>query len=329
MKVKRGDLVSMFVEMGFDSADEWDTQRLQKKLVALPGLISKDFELEDEDLDNLMKDLIEAVESDEDLEILESPAAEKPKKKPAAKRDDAIEDEDDDDFDEADDEDDDEFEDDEDDDDDLDDDDFEDDDEDEEEAKEEKKPAPKKGVKAEAEPKKEKKKGKRPGIIATIDVIIEKATQEEPVTKKDIIRELVKQFPDRDPTGMSSTVNTQVPSAVRKRGLNVHQTQDGEFYIGVGEPVDPVRKKGPKPGSKRKKKEAPAATKDVAKVETTVAPAAKKAPAEIVVHDMALTMDALAMDHAAVAEASQEAISIPGLPGSWRVKQVVLERVCN
>lgn len=320
MKVKRGDLVSMFVEMGFDSADEWDTQRLQKKLVALPGLISKDFELEDEDLDNLMKDLIEAVESDEDLEILESPTTEKPKKKPAAKRDDASEDEDDD-FDEADDEDDDEFEDDEDDeDDDLDDDDFEDEfDDEEEEAKEEKKPAPKKEVKAEAEPKKEKKKGKRPGIIATIDAIIEKATQEEPVTKKDIIRELVKQFPDRDPTGMSSTVNTQVPSAVRKRGLNVHQTQDGEFYIGVGEPVDPVRKKGPKPGSKRKKKEAPATTKDVAKVETTVAPASAS---EVVVKE-------LPMNQAIAVDSSQEVISIPGLPGSWRVKQVVLERVCN
>lgn len=116
----------------------------------------------------------------------------------------------------------------------------EDDDEDEEPE-----PAPKKSTKktaAPAPPKKEEKKDKPApaekkatktaapkgkGVIATIVECIENAGKKG-VTKEEILKTLVKEFPDREKTSMKKTIDVQVPNRITKERFEV-KTKDGVY----------------------------------------------------------------------------------------------------
>lgn len=76
-------------------------------------------------------------------------------------------------------------------------------------------------------PEKEKKK-KAPGVIATIAKAISKKAR----TKKQILKVLVKAFPERDPEKMMKTINVQVPSRLRKdKGLNIEKGANGYLIM--------------------------------------------------------------------------------------------------
>lgn len=78
--------------------------------------------------------------------------------------------------------------------------------------KEQKKKGGKKPVKEKTDKPVVEKKETGPGVIATIISILEKATEDKPVTKEDILVKLSKAFPDRETDGMKKTINIQVPS---------------------------------------------------------------------------------------------------------------------
>ena len=63
---------------------------------------------------------------------------------------------------------------------------------------------------------------KAPGVIATIKEIMATATEANPVGKGEILETLVARFPDRKRKSMMASVNTLVPSDLRKKhGVNV------------------------------------------------------------------------------------------------------------
>jgi hypothetical protein len=96
----------------------------------------------------------------------------------------------------------------------------------------------------------EEKAERGPGVIATIMEIVTGASERKPVSKEDILAELQKAFPDRDPQSMMSTINIQVPSRLRSdKGLNVQKNADG-YYVAGGKaqsarkaPVKKAKKK--------------------------------------------------------------------------------------
>ena len=78
-----------------------------------------------------------------------------------------------------------------------------------------------------AGPKKAGGEGK-PGVIATIIDLLKKG----PITKADILAELVKTFPDREEKAMKSTINIQVPGRIIKdKGLDVVEVKDKGWKI--------------------------------------------------------------------------------------------------
>jgi hypothetical protein len=61
---------------------------------------------------------------------------------------------------------------------------------------------------------------KKPGVVAKIVEVLKAASAKKPVTKDDILKVLVKEFPDRDPRAMKSTISSQVPSCLKtEKGL--------------------------------------------------------------------------------------------------------------
>lgn len=57
--------------------------------------------------------------------------------------------------------------------------------------------------------------GKRPGVIACMVEMLRNATAENPVSKLDILGELVKRFPERGQDKLQATLTMQVPSGLR------------------------------------------------------------------------------------------------------------------
>lgn len=101
--------------------------------------------------------------------------------------------------------------------------------EEEEEEKEEEKPAKKtKTAKKEGPKKATGKNGK--GVIGTIRAMLEKTSKKKPISKAEIVEELIEQFPDRNQKSMKNTVNVQVPGRVSKEAFEVKKTEDGKFY---------------------------------------------------------------------------------------------------
>ena len=76
-------------------------------------------------------------------------------------------------------------------------------------------------------PKKAGGEGK-PGVIATIISLLQKG----PITKADILAELVKTFPDREEKAMKSTINIQVPGRlIKDKSLDVVEVKDKGWKI--------------------------------------------------------------------------------------------------
>lgn len=70
-----------------------------------------------------------------------------------------------------------------------------------------------------------KSKAENPGVIASIVSIIEEAGRTG-VSKDEILQELGKRFPDRDPERMKKTVNTQVPTRINKEKFPIEKVEN-------------------------------------------------------------------------------------------------------
>lgn len=67
------------------------------------------------------------------------------------------------------------------------------------------------------------------GVIATVVGMLLKG---KPVTKKQIMQRLVKDFPDRTPESMQHTLNLQLPTRLnREKGLNIKRGDGKTFYM--------------------------------------------------------------------------------------------------
>ena len=66
------------------------------------------------------------------------------------------------------------------------------------------------------------------GVIATIVSLVEKAP-EEGITKKEILGELVRQFPDREEKALRNTVNSQVPWRINKQRFPLQKVGKAAF----------------------------------------------------------------------------------------------------
>ena len=86
----------------------------------------------------------------------------------------------------------------------------------------------KKADKAEKSSKKTSvKKNKGVGVLATIQSLI----TEKPRSKAEILKALVKKFPDREEAGMAKTINAQLPNRMAKeRGIKIVE-KDGKYSV--------------------------------------------------------------------------------------------------
>ena len=72
----------------------------------------------------------------------------------------------------------------------------------------------------------------KPGIIATIAQLI-KDSGKAGISKEDILKELVEQFPDREETSMKNTVNVQIPARIQKERFLLKKLENGNWtYLG-------------------------------------------------------------------------------------------------
>lgn len=203
MQVKKAELVSLFQELGFKTAESWPDQRFQDKLQKLPKMMEdEDSQPSDPDALKLAKKLVKALNAEDEIEIVGSngkakaEAEEAPAKKGSAKK-----------------------------------------------AAKAEEPEEEEGEESETEtnedgdevvPVKEKKKGppkkaggpKGPGVIGTIVSMLTKATEKKPVTKENILDKLVETFPDRDRESMARTINVQIPNRIQnEKKLTVHKNE--------------------------------------------------------------------------------------------------------
>jgi len=88
------------------------------------------------------------------------------------------------------------------------------------------KPAKEKAAKpAKAPAEKKEKAFKGPGVIKSIATIIK---EKGPITKENILAELVKLFPDRDKDAMKNTINVQIPNRINKeQDFQIENTDKG------------------------------------------------------------------------------------------------------
>lgn len=80
------------------------------------------------------------------------------------------------------------------------------------------------------EPRQKKETTKRgTGVIATIAQVITDAGKDG-VTKEQILKQLIKAFPDKNEGSMKNTINVQVPSRMSKERFQIKKTEDGKYY---------------------------------------------------------------------------------------------------
>lgn len=72
------------------------------------------------------------------------------------------------------------------------------------------------------------KKEKTAGVVQSIIELIEKSGQKG-ISKEQILEELIKRFPDRQPTSMKNTINIQVPTRISKERFPLEKTPDNKF----------------------------------------------------------------------------------------------------
>lgn len=83
MKIERAKLVAMFAGLGITAAEKWGDKRMQTKLAALPVYIDENKDMVaglDEETDAILKEVLEAVERDEEIDIVLVPVTEGKKK---------------------------------------------------------------------------------------------------------------------------------------------------------------------------------------------------------------------------------------------------------
>jgi hypothetical protein len=217
------------VELGFSSAEQWNNEELVEKLKTLPNVVDDDVQPKTKDSKKLLKQVLKAVDDEENLKITggdleegdgeeksdkKAKASKKSDKKASKKSKAKAEEEDEEDEEEEED---------------AEDADDEDEDEEEEKPKSKKKVA-KGGKKGQAIKKAESKNGK--GVIGTIVECLQNASKDKPVTKEQILKKLVKEFPDREEKGMKATINIQVPSRLNsEKDMGIVRHDDGGYYI--------------------------------------------------------------------------------------------------
>jgi len=96
-----------------------------------------------------------------------------------------------------------------------------------------KKPKAKAKAKDDSEPvkKPKAKKAKSPGVIASIQEFLEKASESKPISRAQILARLVKRFPDHEASSMENTMKVQLPGRMaREKDLTIKQSKKG-FWI--------------------------------------------------------------------------------------------------
>ena len=102
------------------------------------------------------------------------------------------------------------------------------DEEEEDEDEDEEEPVLKQDKKKKEPPLKPDKKEKTVGVVKSIVELIEKSGQKG-ISKEEILEELIKRFPDRQPTSMKNTINVQVPTRISKERFPLEKTPDNKF----------------------------------------------------------------------------------------------------
>lgn len=74
-----------------------------------------------------------------------------------------------------------------------------------------------------------KKVNSKPGVIATIASTIQ-AAGKKGITKDDILKTLVKKFPDRNKDSMQVTINAQLPTRIASQGFEVGRNDQGAYF---------------------------------------------------------------------------------------------------
>jgi hypothetical protein len=70
---------------------------------------------------------------------------------------------------------------------------------------------------------------KGPGVISSILEIIQK---NGPISKPDILKQLAKQFPNRETEKMAATVTCQVPGRLnREKNAKIKKNDKGEYFV--------------------------------------------------------------------------------------------------
>lgn len=91
MKVSRSQAVAVFAALGVPQAEEWSRRRMNNKVKDLPNHVEEDFTLEDDELNDRLRAMVEAVDSGEGVEVVkdtefeDEPVAEAPVKEEPAK----------------------------------------------------------------------------------------------------------------------------------------------------------------------------------------------------------------------------------------------------
>lgn len=90
------------------------------------------------------------------------------------------------------------------------------------------------------------------GVIDTIVNTLKTGTSKKPVTKADILKALMKKFPDRDEKGMKSTINIQVPGRLSaSKGFDIQKNDKGFWLSKDAVAAKPKKGKGAKPKAKK------------------------------------------------------------------------------
>ena len=92
------------------------------------------------------------------------------------------------------------------------------------------KKAAKKAVKKKAAPAAAKK---GPGVIASIrEIVLSAKTKAKAMSKDDILKKMIKAFPDREEKSLKNTINVQVPSRITKEtDYDVIKTDAGLYWV--------------------------------------------------------------------------------------------------
>lgn len=73
---------------------------------------------------------------------------------------------------------------------------------------------------------------KKPGVIARIVTLLRDASPTKPITKEQILADLVETFPDRKRDAMKSTIGSQIPCGLKtEKNLDVQSDDDGGYWL--------------------------------------------------------------------------------------------------